>query len=80
MTMLHVRSNAVTCAVTCFFGIGIVGAVNGLSPMACCKRALLGAVATYLVTGIVIRAINAILIQAIVDYQIKKERMGEDET
>ena len=77
--MLHVRSIAVSIAVVCFFGIGIIGSISGLSPGPCCKRALLGAVAAYLAAGLAVRAVNAIVIQAIVDHQINKERSGEDE-
>jgi len=36
-------------------------------------------VAAYLAAGLAVRAVNAIVIQAIVDHQINKERSGEDE-
>jgi hypothetical protein len=80
MTMLHVRSIAVSGAVVCFFAIGIIGSISGLSPGACCKRALLGAVVAYLATRVASQAVNAILVQAIVDHQMKKERNGEGES
>jgi hypothetical protein len=77
--MLHVRSISISCAVVCFFAVGIIGAMNGLSPEACCKRALLGAVVTHIAAGVAVRAINAILLQAMIDHQINKEQTGEDE-
>ncbi len=40
--LLQIRPMAVRCAVLCFFAIGIVGSLGGLSPYTCCKRAVLG--------------------------------------
>jgi hypothetical protein len=79
MTMLHVQSIAVSGAVVCFFAIGIIGSISGLAPGACCKRALLGAIVAYVATRVASRAINAILVQAIIDHQMKKERSGDGE-
>ncbi len=75
--MLHVRSIAVSSAVVCMFIVAIVGSMSGLSPWACCERALLAAVIIYFAAGAAVRAINAILIQAIVDSELNKERTGE---
>ncbi len=75
--MLHVRSMAVSSAVVCMFTVAIVGSISGLSPWACCERALLAAAIIYFAAGTAVRAINAILIQAIVDSEINKERTGE---
>ena len=41
--MLHVRSIAVSSAVVGMFAVAIVGSIGGLSPWACCERALLAA-------------------------------------
>jgi hypothetical protein len=78
--MLHVRSIAVSSAVVCMFAVAIVGSISGLSPWACCERALMGAVIIYFAAGAGVRAINAILIQAIVDSQVNKERNGEGQS
>ncbi len=77
--MLHVRSVAVSGAVVCFFAIGIIGSVSGLTPGACCKRALLAAAVAYIVTRTAAQAINAIVMQAVVDHRMKKERSGDGE-
>ena len=78
--MLHVRSIAVSGAVVCFFAIGIIGSVSGLTPGACCKRALLAAAVAYIVTRTAAQAVNAIVMQAVIDHQMKKERNGEGES
>ena len=69
---LHVRSIAVSIAVICFFVLSIVGGVCGLSPFVCCKRALIGAILAYIAGGWAIRAINAILVDAIIANQMKQ--------
>ncbi len=57
---LPIRPIAVSTAVLCFFAIGIVGSLAGLSPYTCCQRAVLGAAIGCLVTVAAVRAINAI--------------------
>jgi hypothetical protein len=66
------RPVAVTAAVLCFFAIGIVGSLCGLSPDTCSRRALLGAVGAYLAATAAVRAINAIVTQAMIAGQINK--------
>jgi len=75
--MLHVRSIAVSTAVICFFGVGLIGTLSGLAPWACCERAIVAAAVIYWLAGLAVRAVNAILIQAIVDRQLNKEPTGE---
>jgi len=67
--MLQARPIAISTAVLAFFALGIVGAIGGLDPFVCCERGLLGAVVAYVVAGLVVRAINAILTQALVASQ-----------
>ncbi len=76
--MLQARPIATTTAVLCFFVLGSVGAVGGLDPYVCCERGLLGAVVAYVAAGLVVRAINAILTQALVASQTSRdeERAG----
>jgi len=69
---LHVRSIAVSIAVICFFVISIVGGVCGLSPFVCCKRALIGALLAYIAGGLAVRAINAILVNAMIESQVNQ--------
>jgi len=71
---LHVRSIAVSIAVICFFGVGIIGWVSGLSPFTCCKRALVGAVLAYVAGAWAVKAINAILISAMITNRMKQQK------
>jgi len=80
MTMLlQIRPIAVRCAVLGFFAIGIVGSLGGLSPYTCCKRAVLGAAIAYLVAGVAVRAVNAILTQAMIADRIRKGNSGDNQ-
>lgn len=69
---LHVRSIAVSIAVVCFFALSIIGGFCGLSPFVCCKRALMGAILAYIIGGWAVRAINAILIDAMITNQMNE--------
>ena len=76
--LLQIRPMAVSCAVLCFFAIGAVGSLGGLSPYTCCKRAVLGAAIVYLVAGAAGRAVNAILTQAMIADRIRKGNSGDN--
>jgi hypothetical protein len=78
--MLHARYVAVSAAVICFFGLGIVGSIGGLSPDVCCQRALLGAIVAYVAAHAAVRAVTAILTHAMITSQIQrdKEQVGDD--
>ncbi len=71
---LHVRSIAISIAVTCFFGVSLIGWISGLSPFTCCKRALAGAVFAYIAGACVVKAINAILISAMITNQMNRQK------
>jgi hypothetical protein len=79
---LHVRSIAVSVAVIFFFGLSLVGWIGGLSPFTCCKRSLVGAVVAYMATAFAVKAVNAIMINAMIKRQISKQKEkasdGED--
>ena len=70
---LHVRSIAVSIAVICFFVLSLVGWICGLSPFVCCKRALIGAVLAYIAGGWAVKAINAILVNAMIANQVNQQ-------
>jgi len=70
---LHVRSIAVSIAVICFFVLSLVGWICGLSPFVCCKRALIGAVLAYIAGGWAVKAINAILVNAMIANQVDQQ-------
>lgn len=72
--MLEARPVAVSTAVVCLFALSIVGSLRGLSPHVCCERALLGSVVAYLAATAGVRAVNAILTQAMIAGQIEKDK------
>lgn len=71
---LPVRPTAITFAVLFFFGLSIIGSISGLSPFTCCKRAFVGAALAYITAGWSVKAINFILINAMIANQIDKEK------
>jgi len=71
---LHVRSIAISAAVICFFGISLIGWISGLGPFACCKRALAGAAIAYITAACAVKAINAILINAMITKHINQQK------
>ena len=75
---LPIRPIAVSIAVLCFFAIGVVGSLAGLSPYICCQRAVLGAALGCLVTVAAVRAINAIVTQAMIADRVRKENAGDN--
>jgi hypothetical protein len=77
--LLQTRPIAVSAAVICFFFIGILGSVGGLSPYTCSKRALIGAAVTYITTKALVRAIEMILMQAMITSQINEDEETSDD-
>ncbi len=77
--LLHSRSIRFTVAVIGFFALGIVGAIEGLPPHICSKRALLGAIITYWAASAVTWAIDTILTRAMIANHIAKDNTGDDE-
>ena len=76
---LNVKSIAVSIAVICFFVLSIIGGVCGLSPFVCCKRALIGAILAYIAGRWAVRAINAILVDAMIANQINQQDSSDHE-
>jgi hypothetical protein len=72
--LIHVRSIAVSTSALSFFGIAIIGWFSGLSPFTCCKRATAGAVIAYIAAAFTVKAINAILMSALVTTYINKQK------
>jgi hypothetical protein len=71
---LHTRSIAVSISVVCFFVLSLIGWMSGLPPFVCCKRAIAGAVIVYITGSLMIRAINAILIDAMIMNKMNQSR------
>jgi hypothetical protein len=71
---LPVRSIAVSIAVIFFFGLSLVGCISGLPPFTCCKRAIVGAALAYIAATWAVKAINSILINAMITSQINQQK------
>ena len=70
---LNSKAISVSVAVLCFFAIAGIGWISGLSSFTCCKRALIAAAVTYVVTTLAVRAINSILTNAMIESQIDRQ-------
>jgi len=78
---LQPRTISIRIAVLCLFAVSFIGWFAGLAPMTCCKKALIGAFAAYLITGIIVNILNQILISAFVQSKVearKKEMNGRE--
>jgi len=73
---LHPRSVSTSIAVVFLFVISFIGWFADLELLTCCKRALIGAVAAYVVTTIAVNIINNIMIRALVKSRME-EQNGE---
>ena len=71
---LNTKSISVSIAVMCFFVAAIVAWASGLSPFTCSKRALTAAVLGYMAAALTVKALNAILISAMVERQITEQK------
>ena len=71
---LHVRSISVSVAIICFFGIAVIGWISRLSPFTCCKRALTAAIIACLIATLALKAINAILMNAMIQKQMEQQK------
>jgi hypothetical protein len=74
---LNTRKIAVSLAVISFFGLSFIGWISELSPFICCKRATMGAAIAYIAAAYAVKAINAILINAMITKQINQQK-GRD--
>jgi len=75
---LNVRPIALSFAAISFFIIAIIGSFSGLSPFTCCKRSLIGAFFAYIAATIAVKAINAILINAVVTSKLNKQKENDN--
>lgn len=80
---LDFRPIAISIAVIFFFGFSLIGVANGLESFTCCKRAMIGAIAAYIAAVIMVRAVNSIIMNAIINKQLdiqKEENNNSDNT
>lgn len=75
---LNVRSAAISVAVICFFSLSLIGWTSGLAPFTCCKRALVGAAVAYIAGVWAVKAINAVLMNAMITNQVKRQEEQEN--
>lgn len=71
--LLHSRSIAINTAVLSFFTLSFIGWISNLSVFVCCKRALIGAIIAYIAGGCTVRAINAILVHAMIENHMNQQ-------
>ncbi|MHC4259034.1 MAG: hypothetical protein ACYSTF_01285 [Planctomycetota bacterium] len=71
---INTRTIAISVAVICFFILSLVGWISGLSPFTCWKRATIGAMIAYVATVWAVKAINAILMNAIITSQMNRQK------
>jgi hypothetical protein len=72
--LFSTRPIAASFSVLGFFCIAIVGYFSGLSQFTCCKRALIAAVVVYIGMTIALKAVNAILTDALINRQMKQQK------
>ncbi|MHC4636361.1 MAG: hypothetical protein ACYTBP_02070 [Planctomycetota bacterium] len=60
--LLNIRSFGISVAVACFFCVGVIGWIVGLSAFVCCKRAFVAAVVGYAAGVLIERVIYAIVL------------------
>jgi len=71
---LQTRPAAIKMSVLAFFLVAIIGQCYGVSSFYCCKRAMLAAIAAYVVTTLFIKVINFVLLNAMIDKEVDKQR------
>ena len=77
--LLNIRFIAISASVVSFFAVGLIGWCNGISQFTCCKRAIVGAVAAYIVMTLAAKAVNAVLISAMIQSQLNQTGENADD-
>ena len=75
--IINTKTCSIQIAVAAFFCVACMGAISGLSPWTCSKRALISAFIIYGMSGCALRVINWIILNALVKSQMNKQ---EDST
>ena len=71
---LNARQITVSISVICFFALGFIGWFSDLTPFTCCKRAIAGALLAYLAAACAVKAVNAILTNAMITKHLNKQK------
>ena len=69
---LDQKSTSMAVAILVFFMTSIVAAIYKNSPFTCCKRAVIAMLIAYVLATIVVKIINAVLINAIISKQVDR--------
>jgi hypothetical protein len=75
--LIHSRPIAISAGVITFFALGLVSASTGLSPLTCCKRALIAAALVYIAASIAVSVLDAILTKAVIDSHAGKRKENQ---
>ncbi|MCH7917010.1 MAG: hypothetical protein IIC50_03370 [Planctomycetes bacterium] len=70
--LLPIRPIAIRCAVYFFFAVAILGTFSGISPLTCSKRGMVGAMVVYLAANLLLKAVNVILTNAVVERYVEE--------
>jgi len=71
--IINSKTCSVQLAVIAFFVMACVGSLWGLSPLTCCKRALISALIIYGLCLCVVKILNKIILSALVRSQMSKQ-------
>lgn len=71
--IINSKTCSVQMAVGTFFMVACVGAILGLSPWTCSKRALISAVVIYGMCRCAIKVINKVILSALVRSEMSKQ-------
>ncbi|MCK5225764.1 MAG: hypothetical protein KAQ89_03515 [Planctomycetes bacterium] len=75
---LQNRAISGSIAVMCFFAVAIIGWLNQISPFTCCKRAVTAAIIAYAISTLAVKAVNYILIDAMINNQMNQQNKGKN--
>ncbi|MCF7972275.1 MAG: hypothetical protein K9N55_00510 [Phycisphaerae bacterium] len=64
---------SIQLAVAAFFGVACAGSLCRLSPLTCCKRALICAFILYVLSRCAVKMVNKIIMSALVKSQMNQE-------
>jgi hypothetical protein len=71
--IINTKNYSIQIAVAAFFCVACMGALSGLSPWICSKRALISAFIIYGISSCALKVINWIILNALVKSQMNKQ-------
>lgn len=67
-----VRPIAITASIAVFFAIAAIGAYNGHCQFTTCKRAFTAVLITYFAASVIVKILNAVVVDAMITKQVNK--------